>query len=356
MCCALILAGMITATGEDHFEKSGKGTTAPDKTVRFTIHLRDDSHLLGVPSIKSLPIKTAFAMVDLPLKLVESISFEDDQETAKLLCINGDELRGVINMAAITLNTSFGNVVIPLKSITRISSQFGSIKRGCILYYAFDRDENDRITDQSGKGNHGKAHGSKWTPQGKVGGARTFNGESDYISIDYNEKSGLFPAVTPVTVAAWFNTSSGSPIQQQVIFATHYAGIGRDGYFLCVDTRSLGGKALWFPTNMSGTIKSESAVNDGQWHHAVGVWDGKESSLYIDGILQGKAAASDSLVYEHRASFQIGHVENNGAPHARDEFYYFKGTIDEVMVFDRALTPGEIQNLYGLRQTGADSD
>jgi hypothetical protein len=242
-----------------------------------------------------------------------------------------------------------------LKSIARISTGVGSVKHGLLLYYSFDKDEGDKVTNQGGKGNHGKVHGTTWTAHGRVGGARTFNGKSDYISRDYDETSGLFPTDTPLSVAAWFKTSSATPIEQ-IIVATHFAGIGRDGYFLCVDTRSLGGKAYWFSGSNDATVRSKLAVNDGQWHHAVGIRDGRESFLYIDGVLQGKATVADSLVYEHRAPFRIGHVENNGAPHARNESFYFKGTIDEVMIFDRALTAEEIQQLYRFRKASTDSE
>lgn len=60
--------------------------------------------------------------------------------------------------------------------------------------------------------------------------------------------------------------------------------------------------------------------------------------------------------HEHRASFRIGHMENNGAPRARDEFYYFSGIIDDVMGFDRALTDVEVQQRYQSSRSNMDAE
>jgi hypothetical protein len=151
-------------------------------------------------------------------------------------------------------------------------------------------------------------------------------------------------------MAVWFKTSAAGRIQP-VLLGTHYAGDGRDGYFLPIDMISDTGKIIW-GLCIPGTevIRSRVAVNDGQWHHAVGVWDGRRSSFYLDGVLQGTEPAVGPLVYPHRASFRIGHLENNNAAHARDEFYYFNGLLDEVMIFNRALSQEEIAQIYNSQK------
>ena len=220
-----------------------------------------------------------------------------------------------------------------------------TLKRGLVLHYSFDEKEEGKAADTSGKANHGNLHGTKRTAGGKVGGAREFNGKSDYIHRGYDKTSPLFPKDTPFSVVAWFRTSAASPIHQTIV-ATHYAGSGSDGYMLALNIRSYGGKLRWGPLIKGGTIFSRRAVNDGKWHHAAGVWDGKRSSLYIDGVLQETSKTSGTLRYSHRASFRVGHMQNNNAPHSRDGFYYFHGTIDEVGIWNRALSAGEVRALF----------
>jgi hypothetical protein len=342
-------------------ERAGSGRTtragqaAPEKPLEVAVELRDGSRLIGVPAIKALSLQTGFTRVEIPLRLVEQVEFAEDLERVKVSCFNGDLLHGVLNLGEFPLRTSFGKVSVPLKDIARITAQSRTRQQGLVLYYSFDRDEGPLVTDQSGKGNHGKARGTGWTAQGKVGGARVFNGESDCISRDFDPASGLFPTDTPLSVAAWFKTSSATP-KHQTIVTTHYAGSGWDGFFLIVDARDYEGKVFWSPGSFSSSVFSKAPVNGGRWHHAVGTWDCGQSSLYIDGVLQGSVAAVSSLNYQHRAPFRIGHAANNGAPHARDEFYYFRGAIDEVMIFNRSLTAEEVRQLYRGGAVGAAAD
>ena len=95
-------------------------------------------------------------------------------------------------------------------------------------------------------------------------------------------------------------------------------------------------------------VISDKMCADGKWHHAVGVWDGTHSRLYLDGELQRSLRTSGTIGYSRHAPFKIGHSNSNGAPHARDEFYYFKGAIDDVKFYSRALSAGEIRSLFAV--------
>lgn len=320
--------------------------------VNAIFDLTDNSHIAGTLSLSSIPLQTNFAILDIPMEQISNITFLKDNKTVNFNLRNNDKLSGILNIKTIDLTTIFGKVSINIKSI-RAMSFYGSggslsaqLSESLVLYYSFDEKEDVRITDKSGKGNFSTLNGTEWTPQGKKGGARQFNGKSDYISKEYNKESGLFPVDTPFSIAAWFKTSAQTPFQQMIL-GTHYAGTGRDGFILWVDTRNQDGKLCWaaYVEGVPVAI-SQSVVNDGLWHYGVGVWDGKTSSIYVDGVLQGTIKAQGSLVYNYRAPFRIGHVTNNGAPHAKDEFYYFSGTIDEVMMFNIALSADEVKELY----------
>ena len=57
-----------------------------------------------------------------------------------------------------------------------------NLKRGLVLHYGFDKDEGDRVTDQSGSGNHGKAIGCRWV-EGRIGGGFSFSKDKQYIDL-----------------------------------------------------------------------------------------------------------------------------------------------------------------------------
>ncbi len=334
---------------------SRESAAAEARPLRLMVELADGSRLLGMPVVKSLAVRTPYAKLEIAFDQVRRVTIAPDRETVVIEMDNGDRIHGALILKILEIETAFGKVSIGAEQIkeVRVAGFWDwrpELRAGLILHYTFDGEDNGRAADASGHGNHGKICGTAWTPAGKVGGARVFNGTGDCIVVDHDEKTGLFPTGAPLSVAAWFKTSAEAPKHQPVL-STHYNGAGRDGYHLRVDSRDHGGRVYWVASVEGGAYAvSQRAVNDGEWHHVAGVWDGKQNSLYLDGVLQAAAPASGSLVYSHRAPFQVGHAANNNAPHARDEFYYFKGTLDEIMVFARALSAEDAQALYRAGQ------
>jgi len=211
------------------------------------------------------------------------------------------------------------------------------IRNGLVLYYPFD-EAGDRAEDKSGKGNYGTLRGVKWTKGGKFGGAYEFDGKTAYIQRDYDQRSAIYADTSPLTFALWFRTAAPAP-RQPMLVSTHLAG-AKNGYFLCLSEQA-GGKAYWWIAH--GQTESRTSVSDGRWHQAAVVWNGRETSFYIDAVLQGSAATQGTASYTPRAPFRIGHSRSNAGELS---IYYFRGTIDEVMVFNRALSAAEVKALF----------
>lgn len=219
---------------------------------------------------------------------------------------------------------------------------------GLVLYYVFDN-QNHEVHDQSGNGNHGHVQGDpKVTVLGDelIGRAIKLNGKSDYIARDYDSEDGLHPTESPFTVSAFFKTSSSSP-QEQTILSTHCAGMGHDGYKFTIDNRGAYNGKLVFMIGAGGhhVLVSRQPCDDGDWHHAIGVWDGKTATLYIDGAMQETIETSGEIPYSNSAPFTVGHSATVGGAHALSEKYFFNGEISNVRVYSRALTLDEIQTL-----------
>jgi len=316
----------------------------PPAPLSLIVELTDGSRLIGTAEIETLPFIAKYGRMSLAMKEVASVTLGKDRETGKVTMKNGDNLQGVLDIGDLKLRTLMGEISVPIRHVSRIAVTKGVIRRGLVLYYSFDG-KGEMARDLSGKGNHGKIHGAKWTAKGKVGGAYEFDGKSAYVSRDYDGRSALFAVEPPLSVAAWFRTSSQSPLAQSVL-GTHCAG-RPDGYFLTVRTGPQWGGNFRGEIGFSlgARLLSKLPVNDGRWHHAVGTWDGEQARLFVDGSLQGLAKATrPALAYPNRPPFHVGHIPN--APPTRDSDYYFKGTIDEVMVFNRALPAKEVQLLW----------
>lgn len=75
------------------------------------------------------------------------------------------------------------------------------------------------------------------------------------------------------------------------------------------------------------------------WYHVVGTYDGKEMKIYVDGKLENSTdAQSGDINYPDRIFFTIGAYKDD------NEDFSHKGIIDEVRIYDRALSEKEIEN------------
>jgi trimeric autotransporter adhesin len=90
------------------------------------------------------------------------------------------------------------------------------------------------------------------------------------------------------------------------------------------------------------SVNTTAAYNDGKWHHVVATWDGTTGAnqviIYVDGVVAATGTALAGTIDQNAAPFCIG------AQNATLEF--FSGSVDEVAVYDRALSPAEVKAHY----------
>jgi hypothetical protein len=109
-----------SATGED--EPKSEPTLQP---LTLTIGLVDGSHIIGVPGIKSVPVQTDYARMDIPLRQIVAIEVNEDHETASVNLHNGDKLKGTLSLGRIELVTVFGKVSVGIEHITTLRVTLG---------------------------------------------------------------------------------------------------------------------------------------------------------------------------------------------------------------------------------------
>jgi PKD repeat protein len=90
-------------------------------------------------------------------------------------------------------------------------------------------------------------------------------------------------------------------------------------------------------------IGSASSVSDDQWHHLVAVRQGMVISVYIDGIKKGSLTASGLKDVSNDEDFKIGVQEG-----ATSNSSFFNGEIDDVIIYNKALSDAEVLNLFNL--------
>ncbi len=203
---------------------------------------------------------------------------------------------------------------------------------GLVASYSFSEGAGTTVTDSSGNGNNGTVSGATWTTTGKYGSALSFNGKSSRVVI--NDSASLHLS-SGMTLEAWVSPTIVPTTWQDVIYKQN------DIYFL-----ESGSSNSNHPPAVGATFTSHgdqfmagaSSLPAKTWTHLAATYDGATLLLYVNGAQVASRSMSDSLTVSTSA-LQIGGDAAFGQ--------YFKGTIDEVRIYNRALAPAEIQNGHG---------
>jgi L-ascorbate metabolism protein UlaG (beta-lactamase superfamily) len=174
-----------------------------------------------------------------------------------------------------------------------------------------------------------------WQPNGgKIDGALQFDGINDYGITDFV----LDPANGPFSVFAWIK---GGAAGQVLISQSDGTGSGETW----IGTDPMLGKLMTglVPPAVGRFVPqplvSESIVTDDQWHHIGFVWDGSYRALYVDGAEIAKDAAIQNSLKSADSGMNIGAGKNP------DEGNFFAGLIDDVRIYNMALSAEEIEEL-----------
>lgn len=205
---------------------------------------------------------------------------------------------------------------------------------GLVLHYTFDSDTRQSIADKSGHGNNGKSSGATIIANGKKGHALSFAGEDVVKFSDRDLPKGN----SPRTVALWFKITN--PAQREVLVIWGKYAPGDATYLAAYEKNQPQAGKLQFgdwggnpQTQRGGTTN----VADGEWHHGALVYDGQGTArLFVDGKMEVEFGRTFATTLPGTATLSIGIGSNHG----------FTGAMDEVMIFNRALSAKEIREIY----------
>jgi hypothetical protein len=230
-----------------------------------------------------------------------------------------------------------------LRSPVEKTPGYTEIVDGLIAYYPF----NGNANDESGNGNHGIVYGA--TPAmdrfGNTNSAYYFDGEDDYI---IRRSANAIPTSGPQTFSAWLKYDRDDPgfSNPEVLSIGNASNFCSDGGLHgIIILGQLGARTSSTQIGIRrgcdlpgfGNSISDEEVGNSQWHHIVTGYDGSKSFTYIDGILKTSALGTD---YIHNSStIWIGGRREGDTTHV-------KGFIDDVRIYNRALSETEIQTLY----------
>lgn len=282
-----------------------------------------NSIVVSLDSLK-LQLKTTLdqitALNNSKLKTDQAISNTTPQLTA-------------LNQKYLDLLSRYNNILLLINTFP-----FSTISNGLVAYYPF----TGNPYDSSGYSNHATTSGTILTSDrfGNLNSAYLFNGTTNYIRVNNNSRIMLQPDAT-ISVWAYMENGGCNPrILETNSFNNINNGMGGGGYSIYTNGTSNVSRTLTsvFGNPDAGIINNTGSVSSKAWHHiALVVFNAnKIGFLYVDGLLQSQVTGAPfTSVNYNTTDLYIGNIN----PSRCD---WFGGKIDDIRLYNRALTTDEI--------------
>ena len=202
---------------------------------------------------------------------------------------------------------------------------------------------NGNANDESGNGNDGTVNGATLTEDrfGVANAAYNFDGVDDWIDVLNNQ--GLNSASG--TVSAWLKSNGELFNDQQLIFGQYQSRPQ-----LIVNTNNNQKASISWPSSNgdNANATSTSLISSGEWISVIGTYSSNNIKIYINGVFEAE------LITELTQSNCFSSIYNIGGFNATNQTcggeigqsQFFNGNIDDIAIYNRALSPEEITALY----------
>jgi hypothetical protein len=220
--------------------------------------------------------------------------------------------------------------LICLFSLILVLGTAGSVSADLVGYWKFDEGSGNVAVDSSGYGNDGTINGTPNWVAGQIGSALDFDGSTNYVEIPNNDS---FSITDTITIAAWTYMRTSASGEMAIVSKGGWEANNLP-YEL---TETPGDVIFWQFYNDAGRDGcSPDSPPVGEWHHIAGTYDGIATKCYIDGML-GEEWQYAGKMPINSLPVTIGRRTTGGT--------WFNGMIDEVAIFNNALTEDEIQKI-----------
>jgi len=206
-----------------------------------------------------------------------------------------------------------------------------ALRRGLFVYYDFDDVKGRRIPDKSGRGNHGRACYADIADDDVKGVVLDVDSRC-YVDVD--DGNDLDPGL--LTVAAWTKPTKG---KAPIVDKHDWQDRRRKGYVLRIardmQANFTIGNGEWY------TVSSTSPLGH-DWVHLVGTFDGSTLRLYVDGR-EDRSKGIATAIKPSECPLRIGRNAFE-----KSDLRKYEGLLDDVMLWNRALSDAEIRQVYEL--------
>ena len=227
---------------------------------------------------------------------------------------------------SVVVSNDFGNVESDVVEV-KVSD---ALMNGLVAWWKFDEANGTVAYDSSGNDLDGTTNGNPPWVSGKIGGALSFNGSNQFVSLP------AIPKIAgSVAKSLCFFHKPESNVQRSIVSL----GSASNNKRFCIFQDS---NNKYRFVGHSNDLFFDVTMNL-LWQHVAAVYETNLLKFYIDGSL----AEEESIIGLNTSAEDHGRIAKNSSPKS-DEYY--KGLIDEVRIYDRALTAAEVQALYNMGQ------
>jgi hypothetical protein len=227
-----------------------------------------------------------------------------------------------------------------------VNSVFFAVIPNLQALFRLDEDSSSQITYADPASLIGSAvgtlkNGPVWV-QGRYGYALKFDGVDDYV--DFGDILNL--AGKSLTISAWIRVDKLPPPGYTYPFVARRQDSGSYNADYLVEVRSDGGICFTYAKagtyNWYGACTGGGIVAAGQWYHVVATFDSSTTTarIYVNAVQRASQATGQQLTSNSGAVFRLAYTWYTG------NNKYYNGVLDEIAVFDRALTDAEVSALY----------
>jgi hypothetical protein len=217
------------------------------------------------------------------------------------------------------------------------------LQDGLVAHWTFDEGSGTIAYDSAGN-NDGTIYGATWTT-GKLDDALIFDGNNDYVQIPNNQSQQI--STNQITVSAWIKLNEDVGNTQRRIVCKQE--IPNCSWGLEIFGKSYGsstGNQIVFHDSDGSTVYyncvSATHLNTGQWYHIVATDNEGAVRIYLNGLLDTlNNKGAGGIPSQINAPIDISKTNP-------DFSFFFKGLIDDVRIYDRALSAAEVAQLYAI--------
>ncbi|MCK5560392.1 MAG: LamG domain-containing protein, partial [Thermoplasmata archaeon] len=211
-----------------------------------------------------------------------------------------------------------------------------------VLFLPLNEGTGSTANDESTYNNDGTISGATWV-NGKYEKALDFDGSNDYVVIqDQNEFT--ISTTGTLSVQFWLKTGNDKTTRQEIISKGGLNGVNPREWA----TRIINGEfhATIISSSAGASIRGEKvSISANTWYHITVVYTGytytSDIEIFLNGVESSSVFLQSDLSYTNTISdIGIGKFYGSGSWH------YFAGIVDEVKIYDRVLTPSEVQYQY----------